>query len=335
LTWLVQDSFGQALTDPFAPVTPDTRENVNYFTTGPRYVMRLGSSFALNLFATYSDSEYERSPLDSNRIVGGITVGRGGPDERGLSLSAVQEKVEFDDQTGADYDRQSVFLGYAIQGARTEITAEAGYTWLDPETGEDTGAPRFRFDVTREMSSAATLDFSIGTQLTDSSDMLRSAAEVGGAPPGSDSTGVVSTSDPFENRYASLDWHYSRNRTSFSLSAGYSDDSYETQTLLDRTTLSYGASVERQLSSRWRASLSGTMSDEEFDNADVTTDTLEISAVLSWQVGRALALRLSLERYDRDTADGLGEFVENRAFLSFVYSAAPLRGGPRGRRTTR
>ena len=329
-TWLVQDSFGQALTDPFAPVTPETRENVNYFTTGPRFAMRLGGSLALNLFATYSDSEYERSPLDSTRISGGATLGRGGPTNRGLSLSAVQEKVEFDDQPGADFDRQSLFLGYGIEGARTVLTAEAGYTWLHPETGDDSGAPRFEIDVTREMSSAATLVFRIGTQLTDSSDMLRSAAEIGGAPPGSDSTGVISTADPFENRYASLDWNYSRNRTSFSLTAGYADDTYETLTELDRTTMSYGASAERQLSARWTASLYASMEQEDFDNADLSTDTLEYGATLDWQLGRAISLRLSLERYDRDTSDGLGEFLENRVFLSVIYRGAPARGGPRG-----
>jgi uncharacterized protein (PEP-CTERM system associated) len=159
--------------------------------------------------------------------------------------------------------------------------------------------------------------------------MLRSAAEIGGAPPGGESSGVVSTSDPFENTYATLAWNFSRNRTGLSLSVGYSDDAYETQTLLDRTTLSYNASIERQLSARWSASLAGTLTEEDFDNADVTDDTMELVATISCQVGRSLALRLELQRFDRDSSNGLGEYVENRAFLTLEYRGA-TRGGPRG-----
>jgi hypothetical protein len=48
-SWRVQDNFGQELNDPFAPITPETREQVNYFTTGPAFMMRLGQAGILRV----------------------------------------------------------------------------------------------------------------------------------------------------------------------------------------------------------------------------------------------------------------------------------------------
>jgi hypothetical protein len=41
--------------------------------------------------------------------------------------------------------------------------------------------------------------------------------------------------------------------------------------------------------------------------------------VLNWRAWRTLGLRLSAERYDRDTSTNLGEYQENRAFLTLAY----------------
>lgn len=336
-TWLVQDSFGQALSDPFAPVTPETRENVNYFTTGPTFSMRLGDAAAVDLFGLYSNSQYERSPFDSSRVMGGLTLSREGRQAGGLSLSLVTDSVEFDDQVGADFKRDSVFLGYSITGARTEIDLEAGYTWLRPDAGTESDAPRLRIDVTREVSASSTLALSLGTQLTDSSEMLRSATEFGSPAPGSGSAGVTSASDPFENTFASLDWRFARNRTAFSLGAHYTEDSFETQTLLDRSNITWRASAERQLGARWIASLNAAWMDEEFDVAGVSAESRELGAALSWQAGRSLGLRLSAERFERETDEGTGEFQENRIFLSLEYRGQETRNapGPAPRRTRR
>src|SRR5690606_20595070 len=43
LRWVVEDSFGQARQDLFTVPTPDNREQVNYFSTGPDVRIGLGA----------------------------------------------------------------------------------------------------------------------------------------------------------------------------------------------------------------------------------------------------------------------------------------------------
>jgi hypothetical protein len=320
-TWRVQDNFGQELSDPFAPVTPETREGVNYFTTGPEFMMRLGQAGILRVYGTYSLSEYETSPLDSERVVGGLAVGRRSGEGKELTLNGVHEEVSFDDEINTDFERRSLFLKYMLDAARTDINLEAGYTWLEPVTGEKSDDPLFNLSITRELTSASTLQLELGTQLTDSSDAMRNSA--GGVPGGGS---VTATSDSYENTTALLGWNFSRNRTTFGLTASWEEDIYETQSLLDRTMFIYDLSLSRRTTPTLTLGLTGSLVDEEFENSNLNTDTLQVGATADWQFARTLGLRLLIERHDREGSDG-SNYTENRIFLSLYLR--PARGASR------
>jgi hypothetical protein len=323
LRWVVQDSFGQQSTDPFSPQTPDTRENVNYFTTGPTLEFLLGRQLA-RVYGLYSMTDYERSSFDSDRLVGGFNIGRSSPGGRGFAINGVTEQVTFKEAALTDFDRHSLYGSYSIEGSRTEISAEAGYTWLELEDGTKSGDPRFQLQVARELNSSSTLRLRAGTQLTDSSEALRASfgtgAGGGGAPLGG-SGGVSAASDPFRNRFGGLTWDFNKHRTSLSLGIDYSDDTYETQSQLDRNRVSYRASVGRQLTSRLSIGIDGTLSDEEVEFTGNTNETLDYGASLDWQLGPTMGLRLELDHSERatDGATNTGEYSENRVWLSFVF----------------
>jgi hypothetical protein len=42
-SWMLTDNFGEVLSDPFQPATPDNRENINYLMTGPDLTLAFGS----------------------------------------------------------------------------------------------------------------------------------------------------------------------------------------------------------------------------------------------------------------------------------------------------
>lgn len=314
-TWLFQDSFGQAQTDPFTPITPDNRENLNYFTTGPDVIVRLGSAGALRLFGRYADTDYERSPLDAERTSAGLALARQPSQRSELAINAISEQIDFADETNPDYDRDSAFISYRLDGSRTDINTELGYTWLEPADGAKTGGLLANLSVIRDLSAASTLQLDLGTQFTDASDALRSAIE-GGAVGGPD---VTATADPFEGRFVSLRWAFSRNRTGLTLGASWNEDRYEQQTQLDRTRVAYEAIFTRRMASSLDLMLMAVLNDEEFDTTGLTSDELNVVARLNWRIGRALGLALSVERSDRDSSTGLGEYVENRAFLTLTY----------------
>lgn len=323
LSWLVQDSFGQESSDPFSPVTPNTRENVNYFTTGPTLEFLLGRALT-QMFAMYSQTNFERSPFDSDRLLGGVSIGQRTPGGNGFALNAVTESVTFDNELNTDYDRDSAYLSYEREGARTEISAEVGYTWLEDENGVKSSDPRFLLDVRRELSTSSMLALRLGTQLTDSSDALRTDLGGGTGAPGA-GAGVSSSASPFENRFASLNWQFNRHRTSLALGADWSDDTYDGEPQLDRERLMWNASIGRQISNRLSLSLQANITDEEFEISGQSIDTMEIGAAVDWQLGPTVGLRLDLTRSDRNASDATGDYVENRAFLSVLYRSGTAR----------
>lgn len=322
--WIAQDFYGQASNDPFAPVTPDNREDINFFTTGPEFAFQFGGAGVVRLYGHYSLATYETSPLDSQRSSVGASVGRSAARGGGLSLNVAAQSIEFDDQPLSDYDQRSAFLAYRLVGARTQIRAEGGYTSLEPTIGEKSSAPRVLLEVTRQLSPGSSLALNLGSQLTDSSSALGSSFE---GPVGATS-GITASADPYENRNAALTWLFVRRRTSLSLGVTWNSEEYETQSTLDRKRTGFIASISRDFGARLTGSLDGTFLDETFDASDFTAKSKDFGASLNWQLGRSVGLRLSAERSNRSTSTGLGEYTENRAYLRVYYIA--LRGTPDG-----
>jgi len=321
-TWTLQDSFGQAQSDPFAPSTPETRENVNYLTTGPDLIVRFGRTSFARLFGRYSLTSYEESPLDADRLAGGVSFGWRPSARSEFALNAITERNEFQDLVGLnDYDRQYAFFSYGLEGARTEIVSEIGYTWIDHEDGRSNGGPLARIFVDRRLSPSTTLELTVGTQITDAGEVLQSTLEQG---PVGGVTGITATEDPFENRYGTIEWNFSRNRTGLSIGFGWSEDRYERQTTFDRTRYVYDASMSRHLTPFLSAALFGTLTDEQFDTTGLEAEELRAGFSVLWAAGRRFGLNLIVERYDRETSNGVGQFVETRGFLTITYS-------PRGR----
>jgi hypothetical protein len=317
LQWVFQDSFGQAQADPFAPTTPATREDLNYFSTGPDLTLRLGSTGFGRLFGRWSTTTYERSPLDADRTTAGVALGRRASPRSELSLNAVTESVDFDEAFNTDFDRDSVFLGWNLDASRTVLDAQLGYTWLERDGADKSGNALVNVVITRDLSASSVLALTLGTQLGDAGDSLRT--ELQGGVVGGGGTQITATADPFEQRLASLEWRYNRGRTGFSVGASWTEEDYETQTQLNRTRQAYTASVSRRLASAVDFNVFGTLEKEDFDNTDLTSDELRLGAVLNWRAWRTLGLRLTAERYDRDTSNGTGEYQENRAFLTLAY----------------
>ena len=317
LQWVVEDSFGQARDDPFAPTSPENREDLNYFSTGPDLTLRLGSSGFGRLFGRWSSTTYETSPLDAERTTAGVALGRRASPRSEFSLNAVTEAVDFDSDLNTDYDRDSAFIGWNLDASRTLIDAQVGYIWLERDDSNDkTGSALVNIAITRDLSASSVLHLALGSQLGDGGDALRNQLGSGAVGGGGQ---ITATSDPFENRLASLEWRYTRGRSGFALGASWNDDDYESEDQFDRTRYVYSASFNRQLASTVDFDLRASLQEEKFDTVDLDTDETRIGATLNWRAWRTFGLRFLVERYDRGTSTGVGEYQENRAFVTLAY----------------
>ena len=328
LTWVLQDNFGQAGVDPFTPLTPANLEDINYVSTGPDLSLRLTGTSFLNMGARVANVRYQTSPFDSDRVSGNIAWGLHLSALSSVSLNADTERVMFKDTVlNTDFDRTSVFMRYETHGARTDLSADLGGTKIS-QGDESTTGGLARIELSRKISPAAKLTFSIGHDLTDagsSFSSLQSGAigTVGTAPP-------AQTSQSYTDNYASLGWQYQRNRTTIAISGRWEKDVYGTQPALDNTRGGAEFNVERKLSHAFTAQFWGRLYKTDYAHAVVTSQNGSsdyndglIAAALTWHHGRGLEVRLRGEHVSRKATTVNAGFDENRVLLTVGYRPKP------------
>lgn len=316
--WIVQENFGQITTDPFAADTPDNRENVNFFTTGPDLTFRFGNALSLLLGGRYSISSYEESELDGDRYSETLALIRRLSSASALSLNATADQIKFDNTAvNENYDRYLGFLRYDNKGSRTALAVDLGYTAID--NGEETSdGVLARVSLVRRVSASSTLAFGAATQFSDASDLFRDSQNQQGVELSGES--VVGSSDPFESRLVSLNWNFERNRTSFGVGVQYSEEDYENIATNDRTLTTYNVSFGRKLSPTVAVRLLGTYEREHFERVDFDDDELRANASISKNLGRTLQVRLQYSLNDRDSSSVGTKYKENRVSLFVSWS---------------
>jgi hypothetical protein len=324
-TWQLQDSFGQARTNPFEPVTPDNRENINYFTTGPDVRFRLGSQTSLQVYGRYSSTDYEESPLDSERTSVGLGLFRDLSAASRVGINAVNDESEFDDPATPGYERRSTYLSYDLTAGRTRVAAQVGYSQIEIDGQEGDGGALVNIRVARDLSASSSITVSASRQFTDAGEALGGMAgggEFGGGGGGGGPGGggeLTASAGPYEGSDYSVRWQFAKRRTALSLGVDYSESKYEIQPLLNRKSHAYYGTFSRQLRPTLRLQLEVNVRNEDFASATFEAEDLESSLNLDWQMARRFGLRLRAERYDHDTNSGIGEYVENRLFLYLTY----------------
>lgn len=321
--WVISDSFGQAQGDPFVAATPDTVENVNYFTTGPDLTFRLGTAASVTLFGRYSMATYEDSNFDDERELLGLSVGRDLTPRSSLSLNATTENVQYDDPLiGDEFDRRSYFLAYESDGARTRISAEAGMTEIDGGEGSES-YPLFTFSISRDVSPRTVLTLAGGTRSSDSAAALGADDVFGGGGPVF--PGQIATADTFEMRDARLSWDFSAPRTSVGASIGYQEDIFDTASGFDRSRQTVALHARRQLTRTLSIEATARLQSSEFDQSGQEDDEMQYGIHTSWNAVGRLYINLDVDLYDRDSTDDLTEFQELRTFLRFAWRSTGRR----------
>ncbi len=327
----LQDNYGQATSDPFTPTVPTNLESVNYLSTGPDLDLRFGGLTFLNLSARVARAQYDTSPFSSDRGLGGLAWGWQLSAQSTLSLSADTERVLFENTVvNTDFDRSNAYVRYALQGARTELSADLGGTMVD-ESGTSVHGGLAKAMLSRRLSAFAKLTLSFGRYLTDGSssfsNMQSGALGVVGTAP------ATVSSQNYTSNYASLGWQYERNRTSIALSGRWEKDLYEGQSLLDRTLATAEFSVRRRLTRAFTAQLIGRFYESDYLHASAAgingspkTDTSSVEAAVTWRHGRGLELKIGCEHTTYTTSPNDTGYGDNRIVLTIGYR--PYRDQP-------
>ena len=322
IQWFFQESFGQIRTDPLSADTADNREYTNFFTTGPDFILGLGGPNFLRLSGRYSDNTYEDLSFDSRRYGGTVTLGRRMTDATVLSLNVNSERIEFDDQVlNTDFDRHAAYLNYSTQGARTGLNISLGYTELDM-LGETSGGMLAQFDLTRRVSAASSLYLSAGTRFSDAGDVFRDALDrrTRTDSRSRESALTQATDDAFEYRSIGGGYTFEKNRTTARFGVEWSDEQYERDVALDRSTMTWSVYLARELSRTLTVSLRGSYYEQEYDTLGYDDEEIEVRLGSFWQLGRRAGLTFSYDYFRREASNVISGSTENRIGMAFVYS---------------
>ncbi len=325
--WVITDSFGQTQTDPFAASTPANRENVNFLSTGPDLIFRLGSVAAVTMFGRYSMTTYEDSNFDDTRALGGLSISRNISQRSTVSLNATTERIEFDDPlVGSDFDRQSYYVAYESSGARTRISAEGGYSEIH-DFSDSNSYPLIQLNIARDLSPRTVLTLNGGVRTSDSASSLGADDVFGGGGP--TRPGRISTTGTFEIRDAGISWQFTAPRTVFTAGLGYEENLYDNESQGDRTRHTVHLTARRQLSSRISLEGHAGLYSNDFEESGQEDDEMQFGIQLAWHATGRLWIEFDVDHVDRDSNVDTTEFSETRAFLRFAWSNAGNRADER------
>lgn len=323
LEWFIQDNFGQVRVDPLAVDTPENRENINFLTTGPDFMFRLGRLMAVRLTGRYSETDYEISDLDGERYLAGVSLSRQIGTMSSLSLNVQGERLELENQTLAEseYDRREAFIRFEAIGARTHLATNIGATEIESDQQVEDGL-LIRLELRRRISAYSTLSLDLGRNFSDSGNLLRDSQARTGVV--LDPSLAVSSGDALEHRFAVLGWATALTRTSYGANVEYDEQKFQDDISLDRNYMRYGVYATRWLNSVLQGRAEFRFSEEEFDNSSFDADEKRGTLALSWAVGAQVELRFQYDIIDRNSSVATNEYTENR--LSLFAKWNPLAG---------
>jgi Putative beta-barrel porin 2 len=317
LLWTFRENFGQISFNPLEASTPDNRENLNLFTTGPSLILNFGDATELKISALHSSIDYEDRNLDGTQDQGELTLSRQLSGKSTLSAILNAGRYQFDDEiANPDYDKREALARYEIRGSRTTLTADLGYTEIEIDDKSD--GMLARLSVSRQVSEGGRLAIGAGTEFSSAGDIFRLDQGVGGVQ--LDDENVIGTSDPFERNYANIGYDFDRHRTTLGVSANYSSEQYETSSALDRKVMTYSAYFTRRLSAVLSARLFASLDQDRYDELDVDIDETTAGVSADWVLGRRLTLRFQYEHTDRESSNDVSEYTENQFSLFMLWS---------------
>jgi hypothetical protein len=316
--WTVGDNYGQIANDRRAVDTPDNRQDVNYFTTGPDFIFALTDRTSLQLGGRYSDAYYGSTEEDNQSLTGSLALIRLLSDITAVSLNGSTTEVEYDEELlFGDYRLDRGFLRWATESERSTFIADAGYTAVDQ--GEETSDGLLaRLEISRAVAARSRVGFNAGTEFATPQEAFRRDQSITGIPTGADD--AVVASDPYQLDYAYLTWNTEWVRGAFTVALSARSEEHEVETEADRETVGVTTGISRQMSRRLNASFSAGYYEEDLVNAGFTFDEWTVGVGLAWLLSEQISFNVRLDHLEGSSGDGTRDYDENRAYVGFAYS---------------
>ena len=320
-SWIARETYTQLQIDPYTPATPANLENLNYITTGPRFMLRptLRTSVTLDGLYSYvssSSSAPQFVNLDSNRYGGNLTVDRAFSETSSLYIKGSYQKVDFKDQVdNNNFSIADAEGGFRLHGGRTDFNVSGGYSRIQvedvlvpvdtilgtverPETQTFSGAI-WSFNLSRLITPSNRVSLYANQQFTDPAAGFRLGFD---QPVPVIAPTQFAAGNPYQSRDYGADWRFETLRTSIDVSflaarVRYVVNNANTDTS-DHNAKVASVLFARQLSPVLNWDVGGMYSHTDFSNVQPSISngqtTVKVTTALTdlrWRVGERVSLR--------------------------------------------
>ncbi len=319
LSWSFEDRFGTLQQDPFRPSTPDNRENINNFATGPNVRIALSRVMGLNLSGRYRINTFETAPLDNEVIGGSVGLVRSLSSKRSVSLNFSTDSVDYDNPLiDRDFDRRSAYVGMRSEMSRGSISVNVGVNEVDVG-GRTVDGFLAGINLNRRVSARTTFTASYDQRYSAAGNIFRSFQDTGRS---TDETAneISGTGDPFESQEFRAGLNYERDNNTWVVGTSYSDDDYVSETGFDRTRLSIFGGLTRPMGSGWRSRFDARLSRGDFGSISRDDLDMTLTAGLSRRLSRFIDVEVAYQLRQRNSDVRSAEYVENRVTLTVGYT---------------
>jgi len=339
LTFVVQDNFGQQQNSPFAPSTPETRQNVNVFGAGPDLRVELGDVLVMLGSGRYMLENYETTAADNERTQAQLGFYHEFSADSSLGVMAQNTNVTYDeDTTGVDFERNEYLLRYRLSARRTAMLVEGGQSKFSADDGIERDIWLYRANLSRLITTRTYVVFAAGRELSDSGSLFVSTSAdpvqpgtgnsgqsdaftemgLGGMP--LSGSGIVASTDSLELRYARASWRLAAPRTRAYVSGEMREERYFTGTSQNRDVQVFSGGIERNLSAALRLGIDVSHSIRQSDISDVDLQDTMYRLSAFWQATRRLELSLAGEHSVRSGSTAGGGFDDNRIWARLIWT---------------
>jgi hypothetical protein len=335
-SWHMEDTFGQAAANTFQASTPDNRTDANFFSTGPDFVVRLGSMGGLRIAGRYARTDFNRGDIDDTRLYSEVGAFRRLSQASTVSLNVSAERVEYRALQDSGYDTQEYFGRIETRRGRYSLALDAGASQLH-DLGRSRTMPLVRLIFYRRLTRSWNLNLSAVSEYRNSGDIIRSTFGqpriVNGEVAFSDSqidpydtNGLAANATlldrPARSESATAALDFKRARTTLGLSASTGRERYQFGgESLDRKEWRINVNASRRLRASLRAVAALDYAERKFDTINQRDDDRSASVALSWNVSGQLDVSLGYRYEERESDFAQFRYEANLVYLGVSYGS--------------
>ena len=345
-SWTVRDTFSQFTISQFEPLTPDNLESLNYFTTGPRFILKPTLRTRVQIDGIYSVvNSSSNSPLyvniDNHRYGGVITVSHAVSGTLHGYVTGTYDDVKFKDTTAnTDFTSAAVMGGIRLEDARTILDISGGYQKLhttsivteesaigivERKVEETPSGVTWKADLSRLIRPTQRVSLHALRQFSDAANLFRLNFD---QPVGSTIGNQIVTGEPFTYTSYGATYRFQYDRTSFQVDLLDATTRYQSASSInngDQKVLS--GLFARQLSPTLTWDIGAAYTRGYYGAQTEASNMINALTSLYWQLGARIRLRF-VYAYNATSPHG---YTNNQIGVFGYYAlTAPTPGTARG-----